>query len=555
MLIRQCLSSRLFWYGLSLVFSLFYSFEALQKAFRTELLIQDDARQYIVWFFRFFDEELFPNDLIANYFQSVTPEGYHNLYRLFAWFDVSPLLLHKVLPLGLGLILTSYAFLLALKFVPVPYVAFLITLLLNQSVWFQDDLVSATPRAFVYPLFTAFLYYLLSWNLWGVVGAIALLGTFYPQYVIVSVFTLILFTLSGFRKKINHPKGYRLPILGIMTGLIVLLPYALETSQFDPVITREQALTLPEFSSQGRTSFFFDNPIYFWLFAERSALIPALMPPLIWLGLFFPYLLKFPSRFPLIKKLQNLTVLSQILLASFICWLSAHLLLFRLHLPSRYMDHSGRIVMAVAGGITIALLLQAAIIYRDQGKRFLKAGGCFLLVTLLLLYPHLSKKFPFTNYRPNHRTELYQFLQQQPQDTLVASIDSEANFIPAFSQRSTFLARSYAIPYHWGYYKHLRDRAEALIRAQYTPHQQQLAHFIQDYKIDLIMLHDKAFSEDYLANNWTNQYQKATEQAITNLKQETSPALTQFTDSCSVYQQEAFHIVATDCILESVNNQ
>ena len=33
------------------------------------------------------------------------------------------------------------------------------TLMFNQNIWRKDDLVSATPRAFIYPLFLAFLFY------------------------------------------------------------------------------------------------------------------------------------------------------------------------------------------------------------------------------------------------------------------------------------------------------------------------------------------------------------------------------------------------------------
>jgi len=65
---------------------------------------------------------------------------------------------------------------------PVPTAGFIATLLLNQSLWMKDDLVSATPRAFVYPLFLAFLYYLRR-SLLPVCVAIALLGLFYPHFV------------------------------------------------------------------------------------------------------------------------------------------------------------------------------------------------------------------------------------------------------------------------------------------------------------------------------------------------------------------------------------
>jgi len=152
-MIQQLIASRLFWWGGSLVFASFYSLQAIKKAFSSQPIIQDDARQYLFWMLRFFDRELFPNDLIVDYFQSVTPDGYTALFRLLSGWGISPLLLHKLLPLILAVILTSYGFFLTLKIFPLPFAAFTAMVLLNQSLWFQDDLASATPRAFVYPLF------------------------------------------------------------------------------------------------------------------------------------------------------------------------------------------------------------------------------------------------------------------------------------------------------------------------------------------------------------------------------------------------------------------
>ncbi|MCY7279006.1 MAG: hypothetical protein LH702_36035, partial [Phormidesmis sp. CAN_BIN44] len=64
-----------FWLGLSLAFAALYGGLSLQEAFSSEYVIQDDARVYLIWMQRFLDSELFPHDLMADYFQSVTPGG------------------------------------------------------------------------------------------------------------------------------------------------------------------------------------------------------------------------------------------------------------------------------------------------------------------------------------------------------------------------------------------------------------------------------------------------------------------------------------------------
>ena len=75
-----------------------------------EYVCQDDAREYVFWMQRFIDPELLPDDLIADYFQSITPSGYAALYQLMASFGITPLLLSKILPIFLGLIITIYVF-------------------------------------------------------------------------------------------------------------------------------------------------------------------------------------------------------------------------------------------------------------------------------------------------------------------------------------------------------------------------------------------------------------------------------------------------------------
>jgi len=66
---------------------------------------------------------------------------------------INPPFVNKLLPTVLGP-LQPATFGVCLE-LPVPTAGFIATLLLNQSLWMKDDLVSA-PRAFVYPLFLAF---------------------------------------------------------------------------------------------------------------------------------------------------------------------------------------------------------------------------------------------------------------------------------------------------------------------------------------------------------------------------------------------------------------
>ena len=181
-----------FWFLVTLVFAISYGILALKKAFAGEWVVQDDARQHVFWMMRYVDSSLFPNDLIADYFQSVAPFGYSSLYRGAVALGFDPLVFNKLLPPIIAVATTCYCFLLTKEIFPVPFGCFATSLLLNQIIWLKDDVISATPRAFVYPFFLAFLYYFSRKSWLPCCLAIAFLGLFYPQYVLVAAGLLVL---------------------------------------------------------------------------------------------------------------------------------------------------------------------------------------------------------------------------------------------------------------------------------------------------------------------------------------------------------------------------
>lgn len=550
-----------FWLSLSLTFAAFYSFLGWREAFSSEYVVQDDARQHVFWMLRFLDAELFPQDLIANYFQSVAPPGYTAFYQAFAAVGINPLLLNKLLPSVLGLITTGYCFGICLQLFPVPAAGFTVTLLLNQILWIKDDLVSATPRAFAYPLFSAVLYYLLRRSLLGMAVAIALLGLFYPHYVLVSVGILILrlWSWDGRRSK---QSDYLMCATGIGVALLVLLPYALKSSEFGPAITATEARQLPEFLPKGRTQFFHENPWTFWLNGQRSGVLPRTLftPVTLCAGLLLPVLQRFPSQFPLVRRVTSeITLLAQMALASLVMFFAAHALLFKLHVPSRYTGQSLRMIMSLAAGIAFIVMLDAVLQWAGKRasprlqmrRQFLAVGAIVLVGATLVFYPSFIKGFPLAKYEVGEVPALYEFFQKQPKDTLIASLAEEANNLPAFSRRSIFVGREYAIPYQVGYYHQFRQRTLELIRVQYSQDLAQVQDFIQKYGVDFWLLDRTAFTHEYIANNaWVRQYQPAATEVLEKLDRGITPALSKMMKRCSVFETEDLVVLQAKCTVE-----
>ena len=560
-------SRMVFWFSLSLTFAAMYGLLGLQQAFSSEYVVQDDARQHVFWMRRFLDPELFPNDLLADYFQSVAPLGYSTFYRLFAAVGIDPIFLSKCLPIVLGLITTGYCFGVCLQLLPVPMAGFISTLLLNQYLWMRDDLSSGTPVAFVYPLFVAFLYYLLRRSLVMMCVAIALLGLFYPQYVLICAGILILQLLhwKGRQPRLSHNRrDYIFSGIGVGVALVVILLYALKSSEYGPVITAAEAKTLVEFGSMGLSKFFSDVPGDFWFTGQRSGMMPQFgtVVPLV-ATLLLLLLLQFPLLFPLQKRMTpQVVLLVNITLVSLGMFFLAHALLFKLHLPSRYTEHSLRIVTALAGGIGLTLVLDTIFLWarprrqkaQDQSlheRQRLALALATILLTALIINPAFLKHFPKTEYTVGEVPGLYKFFAQQPKDILIASlIEKEATNLPTFSKRSILVGGvGFPVPYHKGYYAQFRQRAIDLINAQYSPNLNEVQSVINKYGLDFWLLERNAFTPSYIPENrLIRQYQPAANDAIAFLQQGKMPAITNIIEPCSVFEAGNFVVLDAKCI-------
>lgn len=548
----------IFWFGMSLAIAAIAGLQMLQQGFGGEYVVQDDARQHVFWMGRFVDPELFPRDLIADYFQSVAPLGYEWLYRSAAMLGIDPLQFSKFIPLILAILTTVYCFALSLQLLPIPLTAFVATLLFNQNFWMRDDLASGSPRAFLNLFFLAFLYYLLRRSLLPCLAAILLLGLFYPQYVLIAagVLFLRLWTWQNGRVSLNpSPVDRRLCIAGLVTAFLVMLPFALTSSEFAPTINAAQARMLPEFLPNGRSRFFYSDFGRYWLSGGRSGIQPPLDPPLLCLGLLLPILLRFPNRFSLVKQIpRGLGILGQVTIVSLGMFFAAHAVLFKLHLPSRYTQHSLRVVLAMAAAIVLTILLDAlfqwAMAQSRQAKKLLAPGATLLAAALLFLYPLTLDNFPKTTYVNGTAAPLYRYIAQLPKDTVIASVSEEASNLPSFTQRSILVGSEYAVPYHWGYYRQFRDRVLELIQTQYSPDLAEVKALIQKYKITQWLLDQPAFEVAYVAENrWLRQYQPATQEAVTRLEQSTVPALAQVAPTCAEYADERFVLLQAKCLL------
>ena len=537
-----------FWLAASIFVAMLFSLSGFGLSLQSSYTVQDDARQHVFWLQRLNDSELFPNDLIADYFSSVAPAGYKFLYWLANLLGLEPFTFNKILPLLLGIGNSIYCYLITLEIFPVPMAGFLASLLLNQNLWLLDDLVSGTPRAFFYVLFLGFVYYLLRRELLPCLLFIVLQGLFYPQTVFISAGVLSLSLVTQKQERYFY-------LIGLVTAVFTLGIYKLQTGEFSEVITLETARQLPEFYPEGRSEFFSDNPWHYWLSARRSGFFPfEWQYSAMWLyGLSLPIISKFPRQFVLVRCLNTkVKIIGQMLLTSLGLFCLSHVILFRLHLPSRYSQHTWRIAIALSTGIALTILLQQ-LVQTIAHSAIVKVIIIAIALSIILYPTYMVQSYSYRlGYVTGKAAQLYQFLQQQPQDIVIATLSSEADFIPSLARRTVLVSAEHSIPYHWDYYAQMRQRAKDLLQAQYSSSPAVLEKFIRQYRVDLWLLDRQAFTVDYLKNNfWLNQFPLAVQTAIASL-QDTPPIITSQSDRCSIFQTSELNLLDAECLLEEV---
>ncbi|HET8676112.1 MAG TPA: hypothetical protein VFO63_10020, partial [Blastocatellia bacterium] len=431
-----------FWLGLSLAFSLYFSFLWVKRAFRHEYLIQSDARQVTTWYLRYLDPELFRNDLIADYYISVNTHGFDLLYRAGAGIGIDPIKLSKILPLIIGLVATAYCFALFMELLPVPAGAFISCLLLNQYIWTDDSVSSATPRAFLYPLFLAFLFYHAKKRLAPTALTVALQGLFYPPVMFVSagVLVLSLIRLDGRRFQFSkESKDYILCAAGLAVAVVVILLYALKSSEFGQTVSAAEARALPVGLAGKRLSFLNQDAFTYWITDNQSGLYwRRTIPPFgLFVGLLLPALLLMRSRFPLASLLRSgIKLLPRTLVASVFMFFAAHMFLFKLYLPNRYTIHIFPIVLSLAAGVALTLILDAVLGRAGDKGKLLAYATIVLISGILILYPFSLRRFPRRSVAIGKHPDLYRFLLEQPKDSLIATLSIEADNLPSFARRS-----------------------------------------------------------------------------------------------------------------------
>jgi hypothetical protein len=543
-------------FSAALLLSLYFAARTMAPAFQPGV-VQDDARQHIFWMARFRDATLFRDDPIADYFEAVAPPGYKALYWLTSLL-IEPLLASKLLPFALGLTFAGFLWLVVRRLHRSPAAAFLATTLATWYAWQHGDIVSGTPRAFHLPLLAVQLWAMASHRAWLAAGLVVLAGLFYPSAGLLGLALLGLWLVryEGGRAVLARERSVWLG-LAVATGLLgtVLLVQLQASAPYGPVVSLEEARRMDEFDRDGRSVIFNPNPYRYWIASPRTGFdlmvrevntrtpiillylaVAAILPLMVLLG-----------RPAAIRDLRPESVLLvHLLSASLGLFLLAHLVLFRLYLPSRYVKTSVPLALAVASGLVLGLLVGA--LWARAGARrgpILAALLCLGLGLALAVYP-ISRASTFVE-DPNRRVTA--FLLQQPADTLVAGASVDTDSLPVLARRRVLTSREFLNPYHLGFYLPLRAVTEDLVDAYYARSRDEFATFAQRYGVDYMLVNRTAYTESTALEPWFEKFEPFRSRIEAQFRHTRRFWLRDASRSCGTVVDREVTLSSTDCLL------
>ena len=453
---------------------------------------------FLSWMGRWDDPGLLRGDLMADYWQSVSPWFFRTLFHLAWQIGIEPTTFVKLLPALLYPIMALFSFRFLRAIGARPAIAFLTTALLLFFFTRDGSVVSGTPRALWPALLLAVLDGLARVRAPQAAVAQLFLAGCYPQLALVTATTIGLTLLAParpFRLDLSRRRLILVSACAVAT-VAGILPFLLDSGRFGPVITLDQARLVPSFAAGGRNRIFEPDGSLDFLCDSRLGLFGSKckqisdpqFPLLIVAALLGPVVLflRFLRGGPAAMR----STLPGLLLITSLGWFAvAALLLFRLHLPSRYS--AALTLLAIVTSFPVLLEWTGPVWSRLAGRRHGRAvlnGGLMAMVVLAVLALANARHVVRSPTSP----DLIAAIRTLPRDAVVAGFVDDLDFSPVLTGRSTLFSRELTIGYHLGYFRPVMARMADTRDAMLTGDPTILADRLRSNRVDLLLVPEEA---------------------------------------------------------------
>jgi hypothetical protein len=425
-----------------------------------ELVRQDlydgDAAHHVYWTYKYADPDLFPDDFGSEYFANpaIVPKGYDALYRV-----LTPVLDAQVASELVGAALFALALFLAWRVGSYaagahPAMAGWAMMLLIAVAISELHLLPpmGLQRAFALPLTLAAVLALMR-------GRLVLLGfvflaaaLFYP--IVCATLGICSALYLGLRllRERRLPQGW-LPLLVLGSTALFVISLASTPEAIGPMVTKAQALAMPEFGPGGRQGLFGEGLRA--LFAHHRTGL-GFPPKWVLLSLGVAGFLAWR------RSLGEVPGVAWALLgAALLVWVVSRLTLFLLYLPERHTVWALPVTLGMLAATSVPAVVQLV------GHRIARSAMA-VAGTLALAFHAWGMLDQWKTPRDADLEAAYEYLRTLPPDTLVAAHPVDADDVQMRARRSVLVSQETSISFMLGYYGRAKERLEASLRATYA---------------------------------------------------------------------------------------
>lgn len=459
------------------------------------LLVNDDVRQQLFWMARFFVPALYPDDPLSAYSIRYVSLGIHGLYRLASPF-LHPLLFSNLLT---GILYVWAAGLLAgiagricgRRF----YYAVAFVYLLTPM--FMTNLSGGLARCFAAPLTVFFLWARVNESRRFIAAALLLQALFIP-YIFVFCITALGVEFLADRLRGNKslfPGGFADWTAALVAGGIVLgFNLAFDAAGFGPLVGSDDIADRPEFRAGGRLE-----------------IVPT--PSLWWEVIVMPFERTFPflewgpiagygiagaatllslwglSSRPWTRLAVPKKPLYAALAASLILYVAARLVLLKLFLPARYVEHIAHVLLCLGMGVAVMGVVDRL---RIKGRTL----GVAALIAAALVGGLRLEGVALEDYRS--RSDLFQAVRQTPKNALYMGHPFTLDNVLTFGERRVYASFELAHPWAKGWWNFFGPRLEGMLDAYYGADGDAIIRFAAQNRITHLVVEDVHFSDSFL---------------------------------------------------------
>lgn len=486
------------WRGtlLAALVSILVGLSAQWPGLASPYVVNDDVRQQLFWMQRWIDPTLYPPDLLNEYARLYVSWGVRGLYRLgsIVW---EPLFFSKFVAVGL------FAWLGALLFQTGRALRDqALGLAVLGVFWlapvFMENISGGLARAFAAPLLALFFYALVVRS-HRLANAALLCQALFIPYILLPCLAASALHLAAWRLRLTSTepllRGWRDVLLaGLALGLAMAWQHGLEAAGFGPLPWASEVMGRPEFRQGGRLALL-PLPSPAWELVGRpwgsiapfrelgiatGVAVSVLLAPLLALG---------ALRADWRSLRPHAPAATCMLLASLGLYLAACLALFKLFVPSRYLEYATNLSYCLGMAICLDALL----------RRIPRGVGLALLGAALVagvVRQHGVELFDYSGDRV-----LYEYARATPPASRFAGLPDLMDNVLTFGRRNVYVSSELAHPWSVGLWRELGPRLERLTRAYYSADPDTVRRFCGEEGVDYLVVDRRHFARAFMSGH------------------------------------------------------